>query len=586
MAKTVTVELQAKTDKAIGEIESLKKEIEKLQEEVAKGNKQTKEGLDSVGQASNKTAKGVTAIGNAIKAAGIGIAIALFAKLTEVFNQNQKVLNTFNTVFEALSIAFNDFFNFLDSNIGTVTGYFKDLFENPVENLKAFGQAIVDNVIERFNSALDVLGYLSEAVVKVFQGDFKGALDSVKEAGKETVDVITGVDDSFDKTVETVSNVTKAVADYTKATIEPATATVELNRTAEVSRVINQGLIEDYDRQAEAQRQIRDDERNTIEERIEANNKLAEILEMQQEKMLENADSIIAAAQAQYDKNKNDENYIALLEAQNEKQAILAQIEGFRSEQKANDLALDRESIELQQSITDAESERAIANAEFNAEMIDNETARLIMQRKNLDEEIKNETDRLKAKKANFKEGTQAYIDADNELKLYEQESANRTKKLDKEIAESKVAAVSGALGSLATLVGENSKFGKAIAITQAIIDTYAGANKALAQGGIFGFIGAASVIAAGFANIRNITSTKEPSPPSFAKAGPAVAQPTAPASTPPAFNVVGATAESQLAQTIAGAQQKPVRAYVVSTDISSQQALDRKTANQAAIGN
>jgi hypothetical protein len=124
------------------------------------------------------------------------------------------------------------------------------------------------------------------------------------------------------------------------------------------------------------------------------------------------------------------------------------------------------------------------------------------------------------------------------------------------------------------------------LAITSAIIDTYAGADKAFKQGGVFGFIGGAAIIAAGLANVKKIRDQKLPTPPSYAKGGTGGSIPTPAISTPPAFNVVGATETSQLAQTIAGAQQKPVRAYVVSTDVSSQQALDRKTANQATLGN
>ena len=118
--------------------------------------------------------------------------------------------------------------------------------------------------------------------------------------------------------------------------VSAAKGTVELNKQAEVAAVINQGLIEKYDRQAEQQRQIRDDESKTIEERIAANNKLGEVLEEQQKLMLENVDITIKAAQAEYDKNQNQENLIALLEAQNEREAVLAQIEGFRSEQIIN----------------------------------------------------------------------------------------------------------------------------------------------------------------------------------------------------------------------------------------------------------
>ena len=52
-----------------------------------------------------------------------------------------------------------------------------------------------------------------------------------------------------------------------------------------------------------------------------------------------------------------------------------------------------------------------------------------------------------------------------------------------------------------------------------------------------------------------------------------------------PAFNVVGATQESQLAQTIAGAEDKPLRAYVVASDVSTAQELERSTIEGASIG-
>ncbi len=52
-----------------------------------------------------------------------------------------------------------------------------------------------------------------------------------------------------------------------------------------------------------------------------------------------------------------------------------------------------------------------------------------------------------------------------------------------------------------------------------------------------------------------------------------------------PAFNVVGATQASQLAQTIAGAEDKPLRAYVVASDVSTAQELERSTIEGASIG-
>lgn len=51
-----------------------------------------------------------------------------------------------------------------------------------------------------------------------------------------------------------------------------------------------------------------------------------------------------------------------------------------------------------------------------------------------------------------------------------------------------------------------------------------------------------------------------------------------------PAFNVVGATQTSQLAQTIAGAEEKPIRAYVVESEITTAQQLARSRTFAASI--
>lgn len=52
-----------------------------------------------------------------------------------------------------------------------------------------------------------------------------------------------------------------------------------------------------------------------------------------------------------------------------------------------------------------------------------------------------------------------------------------------------------------------------------------------------------------------------------------------------PSFNVVGASATNQLAQTVAGQINEPLRAYVVGSDISDQQELDRSIISTAGIG-
>ena len=522
MAVKKTIELEAKVDKAQKELDGVAKSVQRIDSN-----------LEEVKESTGGVAKGVKGIGNALKAAGIGLAVAAFAKLAEVFNQNQKVADAFNTTFEVLSLAFNDFFKFLDRNVGTVIDYFKGIFENPTQAIKNFGQALLDNVIERVKSALDALGFLGEAVVKVFQGDFKGAADSAKNAGKELFDVVTGVNNTFDKVAEVVPSVVSSITDYAKSTLDAAKGTVELNKQAEIAAVINQGLIEKYDRQAEQQRQLRDDETKTIEERIAANNRLGEILDEQAEKMLENVDITIRAAQAEYNKNQNQENYIALLEAQNEREAVLAQIEGFRSEQILNRISLEKEQADAKKEADEAEKERI------------------------------------------------------EELLEKEKEAAEQRKQLEEDVQNAKLDTAQAAFALIGEIAGEGSKVAKAAAIAQATVSGVQStieAYKTAAESPITTVFPAYPIVQAGLAaafaatNIAKIKST------SMSGGGGSVDRGSA-APQAPDFNIVGAAPENQLAQTLGEREERPVKAYVVGDDVTNQQALDRKISEGASIG-
>ena len=210
-----------------------------------------------------------------------------FGLFQETLGKNQTIIDATATATEFLSIAFNDLFNFLQNNVGAVTGFFKSIFDDPKQSLIDFANAFKRNIQERFESYLDTLGFFASAVKKVFSGDFAGAMEDVKNAGKESLDVLTGVDGTFEKSVETVGKVTKAVTEYTKSTYNSAKATVELNKEVQIADALQQGLVEKYDLQAEQQRQIRDDESKSIEERIKANEKLAEVLDKQELQVLD-----------------------------------------------------------------------------------------------------------------------------------------------------------------------------------------------------------------------------------------------------------------------------------------------------------
>ena len=175
-------------------------------------------------------------------------------------------------------------------------------------------------------------------------------------------------------------------------------------------------------------------------------------------------------------------------------------------------------------------------------------------------------------------------------LLAFDKETAAARIDIERSQQEVKLGIISNALGTIAQAVGEQTVAGKALAVAQATIDTYMGATKALATyPPPFGAIAAGTVVLAGLLNVKKIISTKVPSLPG-AKGGssggsvstPAIAAPTIPTVQAPQIQTgQGINPTAQIAQTI-GAAQKPIQAYVVSSQISSQQALDRRT-NRAA---
>ena len=163
--------------------------------------------------------------------------------------------------------------------------------------------------------------------------------------------------------------------------------------------------------------------------------------------------------------------------------------------------------------------------------------------------------------------------------------TSDKKKNLDAQLVAAKAA-----LELAGALVDEHSVAGKAIAVTLAVINTYQGATAALASlPPPFSFIAAAAVVAAGLLNVNKILSTQIPSAkPSGGSGGGGaggadITPPSIPQISAPDINVSGGqNPTSALAGTLAQASNRPIKAYVVSTEMSSNQALDRRT-NRAA---
>lgn len=133
----------------------------------------------------------------------------------------------------------------------------------------------------------------------------------------------------------------------------------------------------------------------------------------------------------------------------------------------------------------------------------------------------------------------------------------------------------------------------KALQLAQAVVEVYRNAWLAFGSQLVIGDptspararIAQAVTLAAGLANVATIASQKfvgqaAPRPNLTSQGTGGIASgPQA-----PSFNVIGGSAQNQLAAAIAGTQSKPVKAYVVSSDVSTAQEFDRKIVEGASI--
>jgi len=593
MAEKITVGLEVDSKKAEKNVDNLTDGIKDLTKSVDQGNKQIKEGLDDIKETSKSTGEGVRGIGNAIKAAGVGLFLIALESMKELFMQNQVIADSVSSAFEGLALVFNDVFGFITGGLDSVKKL-GDAFD------KYFGKPI--------QTATQAFEKFGDAFSKIFGGDFSGALDSVQEGFSGLGDAILETGDGF---VEAGSDIAK----YTVDIKEAAVANVQLSKSAEVAEATNAGLLEKYDRQAEQQRQIRDEERNSIEDRIKANEELGRLLEEQNKVMLENANISLKAAQVAFEKNKSTENEVALIQAKNEVMAVEATVEGFRSEQKANDLALDREKIELTNSKLEAESALSFERKKIDAEQIENDELRLLKLQEINAEERASEEERLQAVVNEANLGTQARVDAEIALNEFlegnYQERIGLTNELkDAEIAANmsvmesemaKVGVLQNGLGALKGMAEGNLKLQKAIivaesaaSIGQIIMSTQIANAKSIAASPLTGGLpwvaintaNAAIGIAATIASSQKALSAIGKGGSVASEVSPSTIRASTGGSTTesqaPAFNVVGMSGIEQIADVVAS--QKPVKAFVVANDVTTAQSLERNIIEGATL--
>jgi len=133
-------------------------------------------------------------------------------------------------------------------------------------------------------------------------------------------------------------------------------------------------------------------------------------------------------------------------------------------------------------------------------------------------------------------------------------------------------------------------KLNKAANIANATISTYLAANRVLAEtkgGTIARFVAMAATISSGLLNVAAIARQKfQSSAGSGGSIGAAAGRSGGEGEGREFnFNLAGSTQSNQLTQSIAGQLSQPIQAYVVSSEITSQQQLDLSISNTATIG-
>lgn len=337
--------------------------LESVLDKVADAQKDANAELEETGKAASKGGGFFKSIGKAGKAAfggiktaiaatGLGIFLQLGAQLVEWFNQTDVGAKIIQGSLATVGVVFDK----IGEGIGFLVENLKPLFEDPLQTIKDFGQALFDNIVNRFEGLINLIPNLAGAIGKLFSGDFAGAAE---QAGNALLQPFTGLED----TIGTVVDVAQTVAE----TVSEVVADV----ANEVVNAVNasNALIDAQNRQKEIQAEL------TVE-----NAKLNQTLETQQKIADDTTRSYEDRKAALDEVNKANEQLAdnAVKQAEADLAAIALAESLAVTEAERRELALER-----------ADAEAALVEAETAAEIVRLESAQL---NRELDQE---EADRL-----------------------------------------------------------------------------------------------------------------------------------------------------------------------------------------------
>ena len=631
MAEKKVIEVESNIGKVAEDVNKLAKGMDDVADSVDKVSeelKDTRKGVDDLGKTSKKSnkaidgiAKGFKGVGLAIKAAGIGLVMNLLSSLKEVMMQNQAVADLFARAFETVSIVFNAFVQAIVDAVkyaNEATGGFdalgkvlNGLLTLSLTPLKLVFYGIKLGIQEAMlaweksflgNNDPTTIANLIEGINETREA-IEGVADKAIEAGKDIAENIGEAVGELGTLGKAIGNEFEVAAEKAKDAWKDAGTVVDLRKQLEIARAVNAGLIEQYDLQAEKQRQIRDDDRKGISERIAANEKLGEVLSKQQKELEENARIAVRLAELEFKKNNTVENQVALQEAKNELVAIEAKVVGQTSEQLANQNALERELQEMKRTGIDAEREALKIIEEARVALYGNELERMREERRIRDEEFERRDEDIQNRIAKMEElgqtETQMYADLLAQRKVmtaeynaYVMTSKEMTIRKELELEQQKQEAINGlatqGLQLLSSLAESGSETAKGLAAAQIIFDTYRAIQSTFATAALnpasvlfpaFPYIQAGLSAAFGAAQLRGLMSEQPPS------GGGGTGSSVASAVVRPDINVVQANNANASLNNISNSARRPMRAYVTSGDVASAEALERNSINNAKIG-
>ena len=549
------------------------------------------------------------ALGMAMKAAGIGLVTALLVGFGNALSKNQKVMDVFNIGMEMFNLTFQRLISFYEESVDMLmqNEALMGFFQSRVQNLTNIFNNSLNFALNNFNIAMKTASVLWNA--SPF-GDGSTSLEDLKNLGGEMLDFAenqknlfqnqlgeleTFVNDQIVGATEGFDFMTKRLAELKKEFIDgetniqaTATALVTLKNKVKEAEAEQRRLQLTYQKDAEIQRQIRDDVSRTIDERIEANEKLGKVLEEQTQTEKANAQLAVDLAQLQLDQNKgNIDLQIALKNAKTELLDIEERIIGQQSEQKTNENALHQERIanmaELS-AIGKSELEASLNALDIEAEKRKELAKRTIQNEQELQAMLLLIEEDAQTKKDKIQADADAEAERERKAKEKEAEKAkDKAIKDEEDIKNAKIKAAKDILNATTAIAGEGSKVAKAAAVSNILIDTALAISGAVKAAQNMPFPGNLAAVATGIATVMaNLRTAK--SILSKAGAGDGGDISVDAVGGTPAMGGIGGTIPNINAIGSPQTNMQPVQAFVVENDISDAQALQEELDIQATL--